>query len=58
MASLCSVLVSDFYPAGVTWGSQSWETYSGFVNGIETFEDLHSVGSVKLEASSAVLVYL
>jgi hypothetical protein len=43
---------------GITWGGQNWETYNGTVNGTEQYENVAADGSVTIEASSVVLIYL
>lgn len=43
---------------GLTWGGQSWENYNGMATGEETFESVGTDGTINMQASSAVLVYL
>ncbi|KAH8810928.1 glycoside hydrolase family 79 protein [Xylogone sp. PMI_703] len=44
--------------SGLTWGGQSWESYSGMPIGHETLEKLASDGTIMMSASSAALIYL
>jgi len=58
----CSIVhrlnMANMFTEGLKWGGQTWETYSGLPDGTETFEQLDSQGTVRMNASSATLIYL
>ncbi|KAJ5826134.1 hypothetical protein N7474_003272 [Penicillium riverlandense] len=44
--------------SGLTWGGQSWENYEGKATGKVNLERVGSDGTIPMNASSAVLIYL